>query len=159
MAWCSGTASSPPEGAAPVEEEAAWLLAGGAHEHHRGSQQDCGKGQRQRLSTAVTLTEVPGSMATWLLATSYKWVSFSPTISPSFVGEGPPSWPLPPSRYRCCLGCGRLGSGVVSCCRRCGEKKEQMGATSEKGKDISACLYPRGQAQSQALWGQSVRYE
>lgn len=76
------------------------------------------KGQRQRLSAIVALTAVPGSVATWLLAMSYKWVSFSPTISPSFIGEGPQSWLVPPSRYRCCLGCGRLGSGVVSCCRR-----------------------------------------
>lgn len=159
MAWCSGTASSPPEGAALAEERAAWPLAGGTHEHHRGAQQDCGKGQRQRLFAVVALTEVPGSVATWLLATSYKWVSFSPVISPSFVGEGPQSWLVPRSRHRCCLGCGRLGSGVVSCCRRCGEKKERVGATGEKGKAVSSWLYPQGLVQSQAHWGQPARYE
>lgn len=120
--------------------------AGVAHSHHRCSQQGCGRdrGEGCPLRESVALTQIPGSVATWLSATPYKWVSFSPKVSPSFTGEGPLSWPVPPSRCRCCLGCGRLGSGVMSCRRRCGEKKKRGGVVGERGKDVSLRLYLLG---------------
>lgn len=63
----------------------------------------------------MALTEGLASAVTWRLATSYKWVSFSPTISASLVGG---SLLAPPSTLSWALGCGRLGSGVMSCRRR-----------------------------------------
>lgn len=71
----------------------------------------------------LALTPVPSRGVARLAATSYKWVSFSPMTSPSFSGEGSQPGSEPPSGHRCGLGCGRLGSGVTSRLRRCGETR------------------------------------
>lgn len=95
--------------------------------------------------------------ATWLPGTSYKCVSFSPAMRPSLSGVGPQSRLLPPSRQRCLLGCGRLGSGVTSCRRRCGEKRASVVLLAREAKTICppVCV-PRAQLGARP-WGSSVR--
>lgn len=95
--------------------------------------------------------------ATWLPGTSYKCVSFSPAMRPSLSGVGPQSRLLPPSRQRCLLGCGRLGSGVTSCRRRCGEKRASVVLLAREAKTICppVCV-PRAQLGARPC-GSSVR--
>ena len=94
-----------------------------------------------------------GQRATWLPGTSYKCVSFSPAMRPSLSGAGPQSRLLPPSRHRCLLGCRRLGSGVTSCRRRCGEKRASVVLLAREAKTM--CLYvcvPRAEFRARP-WG------
>lgn len=71
------------------------------------------------------------------LATAYKWVSFSLTSSASLVGDSSQSGRVPLSTCRCGFGCGRLGSGVMSCRRRCRKKREKEGVLNEIGRDVN----------------------